>query len=187
MEQLIKNNNTAIKNNNTGEFDNLCLGIDFGTTNSCLSVWYKNKSIIITDVDGSEIIPTVIEINSDKKIVGKQAYLRKEIFQDSVGIANKKNIFLIYEIKKLLGKKYSELKKSQIDILAYEIKPDCDDNILIIDNETLKSYYPEEIATHLFMSFKLKAELFLSKKFNKSPLPQKGSIIFVILFGMDKF
>jgi len=166
MEQLIKNNNTAIKNNNTGEFDNLCLGIDFGTTNSCLSVWYKNKSIIITDVDGSEIIPTVIEINSDKKIVGKQAYLRKEIFQDSVGIANKKNIFLIYEIKKLLGKKYSELKKSQIDILAYEIKPDCDDNILIIDNETLKSYYPEEIATHLFMSFKLKAELFLSKKFN---------------------
>ena len=50
-------------------------------------------------------------------------------------------------------------------MLAYEIKSDQDDNILIIDTDTLKSYYPEEIAIHLFMSFKLKAETFLSKKF----------------------
>ena len=148
-------------------FNNLCLGIDFGTTNSCLSIWYKNKPIIITDIDGSEIIPTVIEINTEKKIIGKEAYLRKEIFNSDT-IISKKNIFLVYEIKKLLGKKYSELNKKQIEILAYEIKSDIDDNILIIDNDTLKSYYPEEIATHLFMSFKLKAELFLSKKFNTS-------------------
>lgn len=151
----------------TDTFDNLCLGIDFGTTNSCLSVWYKNKSIIITDIDGSEIIPTVIEINSDKKIIGKQAYLRKEIFENSDSIGISKSIFLIYEIKKLLGKKFSELNKKQLEMLAYEIKPDLDDNILIMDNETGKSYYPEEIATHLFMSFKLKAELFLSTKFDK--------------------
>ena len=143
---------------------NLCLGIDFGTTNSCLSVWYKNKSIIIPDIDGSEIIPTVIEINNDKKIIGKQAYLRKEIFESDT-VLNKKTIFLIYEIKKLLGKKYSELNKKQIEMLAYDVKPDQDDNILIIDSESLKSYYPEEIATHLFMSFKLRAETFLSNKF----------------------
>lgn len=149
------------------EYENLCLGIDFGTTNSCLSVWYKNKSIIINDIDGSEIIPTVIEINADKKIIGKQAYLRKEIFENSIDIVkNKKNIFLVYEIKKLLGKKFSELNQKHINMLAYEIKPDLYDNILITDNTTSKSYYPEEIATHLFMSFKLRAETFLSKKFN---------------------
>lgn len=165
--------NNSVKNSeknaeiNLDLLDNLCLGIDFGTTNSCLSVWYNNKSIIITDIDGSEIIPTVIEINSDKKIIGKQAYLRKEIFENSNNIVLNKNIFLIYEIKKLLGKKFSELNKKYIDMLAYEIKADPDDNILIIDNTTNKSYYPEEIATHLFMSFKLKTEIFLSKKFNK--------------------
>jgi molecular chaperone DnaK (HSP70) len=161
-----KTNNMLEQTEKINEYDNLCLGIDFGTTNSCLSIWYKNKSIIITDIDGGEIIPTVIEISSDKKIIGKQAYIRKEIFENSSNFDNKRNIFLIYEIKKLLGKKYSELNKSHIDILAYEIQPDQDDNILIIDNETSKSYYPEEIAAHLFMSFKLKAELFLSKKFN---------------------
>ena len=149
----------------TNILNNLCLGIDFGTTNSCLSIWYKNKSIIIPDIDGNDIIPTVIEINLDKKIVGKQAYLRKEIF-DSDSVINKKTIFLIYEIKKLLGKKFSELNQKYINLLAYEIIPDSDDNILIIDSENAKSYYPEEIATHLFMSFKLKAETFLSKKFN---------------------
>lgn len=172
QEQMIE------KQEQIDSFDNLCLGIDFGTTNSCLSIWYKNKSIIITDIDGSEIIPTVIEINSDKKIIGKQAYLRKEIFENTDGITISKSIFLIYEIKKLLGKKFSELNKKQLEILAYEIKPDINDNILIIDNTTEKSYYPEEIATHLFMSFKLKAELFLSSKFN-TQITIKNSVISV--------
>ena len=166
-----------IINSNINEFNNLCLGIDFGTTNSCLSVWYKNKSILIPDIDGSDIIPTVIEINSDKKIIGKQAYLRKEIFGSDT-IVSKKNIFLVYEIKKLLGKKYSELNKKHLEILAYDIEPDADDNILIIDTESLKTYYPEEIATHLFMSFKYKAETFLSKKFNV-PITLNKSVISV--------
>ena len=152
-------------NTNSNIINELCLGIDFGTTNSCLSVWYKNKPILIPDIDGNDIIPTVIEINSDKKIIGKQAYLRKEIFSSDI-VISKKNIFLVYEIKKLLGKKYSELNKKQLEMLAYEIIPDNDDNISIIDSSTSKTYYPEEIATHLFMSFKHKAEIFLSKKFN---------------------
>jgi molecular chaperone DnaK (HSP70) len=148
------------------EFNNLCLGIDFGTTNSCISIWYKNKSIIIPDIDGSEIIPTVIEINIDKKIIGREAYLRKEIFNSNEQTSSN-NIFLIYEIKKLLGKKYSELDKKFIDILAFSIGSDSDDNILILDLDNNKSYYPDEIATHLFMSFKLRAETYLTKKFGQ--------------------
>jgi molecular chaperone DnaK (HSP70) len=169
--------NNILDNQNINQFENICLGIDFGTTNSCLSVWYKNKSILIPDIDGNDIIPTVIEINSDKKIIGKQAYLRKEIFGSDT-IISKKNIFLVYEIKKLLGKKYSELNKKHLEMLAYDIKPDIDDNILIIDSEYSKTYYPEEIATHLFMSFKYKAEVFLSKKFN-SPIVINKSVISV--------
>jgi heat shock protein 5 len=141
----------------------LCLGIDFGTTNSCISVFYKNNSIIVQDIDGNDTIPTVIEISSDKKIVGKEAYLRKKIFDKN----SDKNIFLVYEIKKLLGKKYSELNKNFINMLAYEIIPDDDDNILIINADNNQKYYPEEIAIHIFMSLKFKAEIFLSKKLNQ--------------------
>lgn len=150
---------------NTFNFENICLGIDFGTTNSCLSIWYKNKSWIVPDIDGINIIPTIIEINLDKKIIGKEAYLRKDIFEKTNDI-NIKNTFLVYEIKKLLGKKFSELDKNFINMVAYDIKSDEEDNIIIQDNNTGKLYYPEEIAIHIFMSFKVRAEKYFSEKFN---------------------
>ena len=146
---------------------NLCLGIDFGTTNSCLSVWYNNKNIIIPDIDGSNTIASVIEINDKKKIIGNEAYMRKNIFEKTnINNIENKSIFLVYEIKKLLGKKYSELNKEMVDMLAYSIVSDDNDYVKIY-NETDNSYfYPEEIATQLFMSFKHKSEIFLSKKFD---------------------
>ena len=156
--------------------NNLCLGIDFGTTNSCLSIWYNNKPILITDSDESNIIPTVIEIYNNKKIIGKEAYLRKSIFDKTNYNDINKTTFLIYEIKKILGKKYSEINKNILNILAYTIIEDDDDNIKIIDNNTSISYFPEEIATHLFMSFKTKAEFFLSKKFNTDIIINKAVI-----------
>jgi molecular chaperone DnaK (HSP70) len=161
-------NHSTNPNHNSNQFDNLCLGIDFGTTNSCISVWYKNKSILIPDFDGSDTIPTVIEINTDKKIIGKEAYIRKDIFDKTNTESNQKNVFLVYEIKKLLGKKYSELTKEQINMIAYDIRADSEDNIIIIDSSSGKIYYPEEIAIHIFMSFKLRAETFLANKFGQS-------------------
>lgn len=154
-----------IKTLTSEKYNNLCLGIDFGTTNSCLSVWYKNKALIICDYDESQIIPTVIEISSNKKTIGKEAYLRKNIFEKTNTEKSNKEIFLVYEIKKLLGKKYSDLIKNQIDMLGYTIVEGEDSNIKIYDSNTNTYYYPEEIATHLFMSFKSRAESFLSKKF----------------------
>jgi molecular chaperone DnaK (HSP70) len=165
-----------INSENLESLDNLCLGIDFGTTNSCLSVWYNNKPIIIPDYDGSETIPTIIEIDMDKKIIGKEAYLRKNVFDKTNNLSNnKKSIFLIYEIKKLLGKKYSELNQiSGLNMIAYDIIKDPNnsnsdnDDIVIYDSNLDKYYYPAEIATHIFMSFKVRAENYLSKKINKT-------------------
>ena len=59
---------------------NLCLGIDFGTTNSCLSVWHNNKNIIIPDIDGSNTIASVIEINDKKKNYWKGSLFKKKYF-----------------------------------------------------------------------------------------------------------
>ena len=166
--KLNNSENNKIVNNHVNHFkcDNLCLGIDFGTTNSCLTVWYKNKALNISDLDDSQVIPTVISITANKKIIGKEEYLRKNIFEKTNTETNNKNTFLVYEIKKLLGKKYSELSESEINILAYTIVPDEFDNIRIYDSNSEQYYYPEEIATHLFMSFKTRAEIYLSNKFN---------------------
>jgi len=146
---------------------NLCLGIDFGTTNSCLSVWHNNKNIIIPDIDGSNTIASVIEINNKKKIIGKEAYMRKNIFEKiNINNSENKSIFLVYEIKKLLGKKYSELNKEMLEMLAYNIVSDENDYVKIYNEADDSFFYPEEIATQLFMSFKHKSEIYLSKKFD---------------------
>ena len=136
---------------------NLCLGIDFGTSNSCISVWYKNQNILVQDIDGNNIIPTIIEINDNRKIIGKSAYIRKDINNNS---------FTIYEIKKLIGKKYSSLSDDFKKLLAYNIKSDDNDNILIVNNDN-KEFYVEEIATHIFMSFKSITYNFLKNIINQ--------------------
>ena len=152
----------------------LCLGIDFGTTNSCISVWYKNRSIIIPDIDGSDVIPTVIEIKDNKnKVVGKEAYIRKDIF-------NNKKTFLVYEIKKIIGKKYSELDQEYINNLGYGIGTNDKDDIIIYNDYEgiIYKYKPEEIASHLFKSFKTRAESYLSSYF-KTEIEIEDAIISV--------
>ena len=143
--------------------DKLCLGIDFGTTNSCISIWHKNKSIIISDIDGNDIIPTIIQINNDKKKIGKEAIINKNIF-------GKDKTFIVYEIKKIIGKRYSELGEHFINNLGFQIDKNDNDDILIYNEEENKVYRPEEIVTHLFMSFKTKAEIFLTDYFSEKVL-----------------
>lgn len=139
--------------------DNLCIGIDFGTSNSCLSVWYKNESIIIKDNFSNfnnQTIPTIIEFKDNKKIVGNEAYSRKEIF-DKLDIDSN----VIYEIKRLIGRSFTDLDDNEINFLGYNISSDDNNNIII--NE---QYYVEEIVTHIFMSFKSISDMFLTDKFN---------------------
>jgi len=135
----------------------LCFGIDFGTSNSCISIWYNNEPIIIEDFEGTNIIPTVIELQDNKKIIGKEAYNRKEIFE-KMEINNS----TIYEIKKLIGKNYSDLNEDELNMIGYNISPDENDKIIILDK-----YYVEEVITHIFMSFKHFSNDFLSKKFKQ--------------------
>ena len=45
---------------NNMDFNNMAFGIDFGTSQSTISVWYKNEVIIIQDINGLNTIPTVI-------------------------------------------------------------------------------------------------------------------------------
>lgn len=146
----------------------LCFGIDFGTTNSCISIWHNNEPIIIEDFEGSNIIPTVIELQDNKKIIGKEAYNRKEIFE-KMDI----DTSTIYEIKKLIGKKFSDLKEEEINLIGYSLSSDDSDKIIL-----LNKYYVEEIITHLFMSFKHFSNEFLSKKF-KQDLNISNAIITV--------
>ena len=63
------------------ESKKICLSIDFGTSNSVMSIFYEQNIIIIKE-DENNIIPSVIELNDNKKIVGINAYNRQKIFNE---------------------------------------------------------------------------------------------------------
>jgi molecular chaperone DnaK len=90
------------------------IGIDLGTTNSCTSYMLGDKSEVIANAEGKRTTPSVVYIKGDELLVGDLAK-RKAILEP-------KNV--IYEVKRFIGRKYSEVIEKEN--LPYEIKADKD-------------------------------------------------------------
>jgi len=114
------------------------LGIDLGTTNSCISVIEDNKKIkIITNNEGKHTTPSVIGFNKDGSIVIGEIATRQ-------ACTNSQNT--IYAFKRLIGKKYDEVS-NLIDKVSYKIVPDKNNNAAVEVNG--KIYSPIEISAKL--------------------------------------
>ena len=134
------------------------IGIDFGTTYSCIGTWANGGVIIIPNELGDRTTPSVVIFESKNKVyVGEQ----------TLNHLSKKNSVKIYEIKRILGKKYEEIK----DLITYfPFKVEKEKNgekpvikITFDDGET-QEYSPEIIASLIFEKLIKNAELFLNQK-----------------------
>jgi len=140
--------------------DEYVVGIDLGTTNSCVSVWKNNKIIIIPDNNGKKTTPSMVFIpNSTDKIVGYSAKKNLE--------KHPKNVF--YETKRVIGRKYNDIGvKDDLEIYNFNYKNDKDDNILFYTKNEANFYYPEQIASFILIKMKKIAENYLKKKVKKA-------------------
>ncbi len=123
------------------------IGIDLGTTNSCVSYMLGDKSEVIANAEGKRTTPSVVYIKGDELLVGDLAK-RKAILEP-------KNV--IYEVKRFIGRKYSEVIGKEN--LPYEIKADKDGWVLIVIDG--KEYKPEQISAFILKKQKEDAEKFL--------------------------
>ena len=123
------------------------IGIDLGTTNSCVSYMLGDKSEVIANAEGKRTTPSVVYIKGDELLVGDLAK-RKAILEP-------KNV--IYEVKRFIGRKYSEVIGKEN--LPYEIKADKDGWVLIVIDK--KEYKPEQISAFILQKLKEDAEKFL--------------------------
>ena len=123
------------------------IGIDLGTTNSCVSYMLGDKSEVIANAEGKRTTPSVVYIKGDELLVGDLAK-RKAILEP-------KNV--IYEVKRFIGRKYSEVIGKEN--LPYEIKEDKDGWVLIVIDK--KEYKPEQISAFILQKLKEDAEKFL--------------------------
>jgi heat shock protein 1/8 len=134
--------------------DKIILGIDLGTTNTCVGYWQNGNFIVIPDEFGNRTIPSVVAYTSLSRYIGNEAKNQKEL--------NPNNVF--YEIKRILGKKYSDPSvKLDKEFLLYDIRPDSEDNI-IINTDFDKSFKPEYISSIILSKVKSMAMAYLNRE-----------------------
>lgn len=127
------------------------VGIDLGTTNSCVAVMEGGKPKVIHSSEGENIIPSVV--NPIKNIVGRVAKRQ--------AVVNPKET--IFSIKRLMGRKFSDPEvQKDLKWLPYTIK-EGKNSMAIVDVEG-HEYTPQEISAMILQKIKGDAESYLGEK-----------------------
>lgn len=142
--------------------DDIAIGIDLGTTFSCVGVWKNDKVEIIPDFQtGSRTIPSYVAFNNDERLVGESAKNQASM--------NPKNT--VYDSKRLLGRKFDDTHiQNDIKLWAFNVVKDGD-NKPLIDVEfknARKKFQPEEISAMILQRMKETAETYLGHPIKKA-------------------
>ncbi|TDH71186.1 hypothetical protein CCR75_007346 [Bremia lactucae] len=137
----------------------ICLGIDLGTTNSCVGMWYVDRNhvkILKNRFDRGRTMPSVVHFDPDSQSVdvGNQA-IRLETL-DPVGNT-------IRSIKRLLGHKFKSKATDVARIYAsYEVVPTAQQNVAVQVVRSHKKVHvePEEVSAYILRELKASAEAY---------------------------
>ena len=132
------------------------IGIDLGTTYSCVGIFRNGSVEIIPNELGNRITPSVVAFTDDDRLVGEAA-------KNQAALNPKRTI---YSVKRLIGRKYND-KEVQMDkkLLPYDIiDKDGKPYIQVETKGQKKLYSPEEISAMVLTKMKTVAENFLGTK-----------------------
>jgi len=130
------------------------IGIDLGTTNSCVAIMEGGEPIVIANAEGSRTTPSMIAITeSGERLVGQQAKRQ--------AVTNPENT--LFAIKRLIGRKFdTEAVKKDIKISPFKIvKADNGDAWVVVRD---KKYSPPEISAMVLQKMKKTAEDYLGEE-----------------------
>jgi molecular chaperone DnaK len=126
------------------------IGIDLGTTFSCMSVMEGGEPVVIPNAEGNRTTPSVVSEKDADRLVGVIA--RRQ------AVTNPKNT--IYSAKRLIGHKFEEVQ-NEVKKLPYETRAGKDGGVEIHMNG--KWYQPSEISARVLQKLKADAEAFLGQ------------------------
>ncbi|MBR6389024.1 MAG: molecular chaperone DnaK [Opitutales bacterium] len=136
------------------------LGIDLGTTNSCMAVMEGGESVVIPNREGARTTPSVVAFSkTGERLVGQAAKRQ--------AVTNPKNT--IYSVKRFIGRKYAEVQ-DEIKNFPYTIIKGENDGVLIeCDvNGKKERFTPEQISAMVLQQLKADAETYLGEKVTKA-------------------
>jgi len=135
----------------------VAIGIDLGTTYSCVGVWRDNRCEIIANDQGNRTTPSYVAFSNDERLIGDGAKN-----QCAMNPTN-----TIYDAKRLIGRDFNDpVIQQEIKGFPFVVKDDGN-NKPIIEVEykgESKTFHPEEISSMVLVKMKETAEAYLGEK-----------------------
>ncbi|MBD3426379.1 MAG: molecular chaperone DnaK [Candidatus Omnitrophica bacterium] len=132
------------------------IGIDLGTTNSCVAVMEGKEPKVIQNAEGSRTTPSVVAFTkSGEKLVGQPAKRQ--------AVTNSDNT--IFSIKRFMGRKHSEVAEEE-KLVPYKVDEDDKGNVVVLAHD--KKYTPPQISAMVLQKMKQTAEDYLGEKVDEA-------------------
>lgn len=130
------------------------IGIDLGTTNSCVAVMDGSEPVVIANSEGDRTTPSVVAFKDNDRLVGRPAKNQM--------VTNPENT--IYSIKRFMGRKYHEVSE-EIKMVPYSVVSSGDEVRISIQG---KPYSPQEISAIILQKMRKTAEDFLGEEIKEA-------------------
>jgi L1 cell adhesion molecule like protein len=139
-----------------GKVEGAAVGIDLGTTYSCVGIWQNDRVEIIANDQGNRTTPSFVAFTDTERMIGDAA--------KNQAAMNPKNT--VFDAKRLIGRKFSDsstqsdLKHFPFKVFAKEGDRPC---IQVEYKGEQKDFFPEEISSMVLIKMKETAEAYLGK------------------------
>jgi len=125
------------------------IGIDLGTTNSCVAVLEGNETVVIPNQEGGRTTPSVVAFaKSGERLIGAAAKRQ--------AVTNPENT--VFSIKRFMGRKHNEVH-SEEKLVPYKVASDDKGEVVVVAGD--KKYTPPEISAMILQALKKTAEDYL--------------------------
>ena len=130
------------------------IGIDLGTTNSCVSVMEGTTAKVIPNAEGANTTPSIVAFSADgERLVGQSAKRQ--------AVTNPENT--LFAIKRLIGRQFDDpMVQKDINLVPYKIVKTGNGDAWIEANG--KEYSPSEVSAFILIKMKETAEAYLGEK-----------------------
>src|SRR6476659_3033711 len=127
------------------------IGIDLGTTNSCMAILEGGEPTVIPNAEGGRTTPSVVAFTKDgQRLVGAPARRQQ--------VTNPENT--VFSIKRFMGRKYDEVSE-EMTIVPYRVVKGANEDVRV--EVAGKQYAPPEISAMILQKLKADAEAFLGE------------------------
>ena len=134
-----------------------CIGIDLGTTYSCVGVWQNNRVEIITNDQGNRTTPSYVAFGDSERLIGDAA--KNQVAMNPTNT--------VFDAKRLIGRKFTDpVVQADMKLWPFKVIQKEGDKpyIQVNYNGDTKTFAPEEISAMVLLKMKETAEAFLGKK-----------------------